>query len=98
MSRTITSPKRPMRGRWLSLQTSCLQQRCIAKGATVIGTTGKPFTEASIGSAVAMRNLMADLREQGDIGGGPAPFAKADRSRFLSSLHEALEQLKRQHR
>ena len=75
-----------------------LAQRCIAKGATVIGTTGKPFTEASIGSAVAMRNLMADLREQGDIGGGPAPFTKADRSRFLSSLHEALEQLKRQHR
>ena len=73
-----------------------LAQRCITKGASVIGTTGKPFTENSIGSAVAMRNLMADLRETSDIGGGPPPFSKADRSRFLSSLHETLEQLKRQ--
>nr|WP_321524712.1 YaiI/YqxD family protein [uncultured Cohaesibacter sp.] len=74
-----------------------LAQRCIAKGASVIGTTGKPFTENSIGSAVAMRNLMADLREtSGDIGGGPPPFSKADRSRFLSSLHETLEHLKRE--
>ena len=72
-----------------------LAQRCIGKGASVIGTTGKPFTENSIGSAVAMRNLMADLRETTDIGGGPPPFSKADRSRFLSSLHEVLEKLKR---
>ncbi|WP_245418273.1 YaiI/YqxD family protein [Cohaesibacter haloalkalitolerans] len=72
-----------------------LAQRCLAKGACVIGTTGKPFTENSIGSAVAMRNLMADLRETSDIGGGPPPFSKADRSRFLSSLHEILERLKR---
>ena len=72
-----------------------LAQRCLAKGAKAIGTNGKPFTDNSIGSAVAMRNLMADLRETSDIGGGPPPFSKADRSRFLSSLHEALEQLKR---
>ncbi|WP_319413027.1 YaiI/YqxD family protein [uncultured Cohaesibacter sp.] len=71
-----------------------LAQRCLAKGASVVGTTGKPFTDNSIGSAVAMRNLMADLRETTDIGGGPAPFSKADRSRFLSSLHEALEKLR----
>ena len=72
-----------------------LAQRCLDKGAVVIGTTGKPFTDASIGSAVAMRNLMADLRESGEMGGGPPPFSKADRSRFLSNLHEALVQLKR---
>ena len=72
-----------------------LAQRCLEKDATVIGTTGKPFTQSSIGSVVAMRNLMADLRETGMEGGGPAPFSKADRSRFLSTLHDALEQLKR---
>nr|WP_321460666.1 YaiI/YqxD family protein [uncultured Cohaesibacter sp.] len=71
-----------------------LAQRCLAKGASVVGTTGKPFTDNSIGSAVAMRNLMADLRETTDISGGPPPFSKADRSRFLSSLHEALEKLR----
>ena len=73
-----------------------LAQRCIEKGATVLGTNGKPFTENSIGSAVAMRNLMADLRETGEISGGPAAFSKADRSRFLQNLHEALVQKKRQ--
>lgn len=72
-----------------------LAQRCLQKGAPVIGTNGKPFTDSGIGSAVAMRNLMADLREQGEVGGGPPPFSKADRSRFLSSLHETLERLKR---
>ncbi|WP_210200560.1 YaiI/YqxD family protein [Cohaesibacter celericrescens] len=72
-----------------------LAQRCMEKGAIVIGTTGKPFTDNSIGSAVAMRNLMADLREVSDVGGGPPPFSKTDRSRFLSSLHEALAKLKR---
>ena len=54
-----------------------LAQRCIEKGALVIGTNGKPFTEQSIGSAVAMRNLMADLREVGEVGGGPPPLLQS---------------------
>ncbi len=72
-----------------------LAQRCLEKGASVVSTTGKPFTDNSIGSAVAMRNLMADLRESGQETSGPPPFSKADRSRFLSALHEALVQIKR---
>jgi uncharacterized protein len=72
-----------------------LADRCIKAGATVISPTGKPFTAASIGSAVATRAIMADLRAGGDIIGGPPPFAKADRSRFLSTLDEALVRLKR---
>lgn len=72
-----------------------LADRCIKVGATVISPNGKPFTAASIGSAVATRAIMADLRAGGDIIGGPPPFAKADRSRFLSTLDEALVRLKR---
>jgi len=72
-----------------------LADRCIKAGATVISPDGKPFTAASIGSAVATRAIMADLRAGGDIVGGPPPFAKADRSRFLSTLDEALVRLKR---
>ena len=72
-----------------------LADRCIKAGATVISPTGKPFTANSIGAAVATRAIMADLRAGGDIVGGPAPFAKADRSRFLSALDEALVRLKR---
>ena len=70
-----------------------LADRCLKAGATVIGPNGKPFTGASIGSAVATRAIMADLRAGGDAVGGPAPFAKADRSRFLQALDEALVRL-----
>ena len=72
-----------------------LADRCLKEGATVIGHNGKPFTSASIGGAIATRAIMADLRAGGDAVGGPAPFAKADRSRFLQSLDEALVRLSR---
>lgn len=72
-----------------------LADRCLKTGATVIAPNGKPFTSASIGGAIATRAIMADLRAGGDIIGGPAPYAKADRSRFLSTLDEALVRLKR---
>jgi uncharacterized protein YaiI (UPF0178 family) len=72
-----------------------LADRCLKAGATVIGHNGKPLTAASIGSAIATRAIMADLRAGGDIVGGPAPFAKADRSRFLQALDEALVRLGR---
>ena len=73
-----------------------LAERCLKTGASVIAHTGKPFTLASIGGAIATRAIMADLRAGADgLTGGPAPFAKADRSRFLSALDEALVRLSR---
>jgi uncharacterized protein len=73
-----------------------LADRCLKAGAAVIGPNGRPFTSASIGAAVATRAIMADLRAGMDgPGGGPAPFAKTDRSRFLSALDDALVRLKR---
>jgi uncharacterized protein YaiI (UPF0178 family) len=72
-----------------------LADRCLKAGAIVISPTGKPFTTSSIGAAVATRAIMADLRAGGDIVGGPAPFSKTDRSRFLSALDETLVRLKR---
>jgi uncharacterized protein YaiI (UPF0178 family) len=74
-----------------------LADRCLKAGAVVIAPNGKPFTPSSIGSAVATRAIMADLRANGDAVGGPPPFAKTDRSRFLSALDEALNRLRRQH-
>jgi uncharacterized protein YaiI (UPF0178 family) len=70
-----------------------LADRCLKKGATVIGPNGKPFTASSIGGAIATRAIMADLRSGAGMTGGPAPFAKADRSRFLQALDEALVRL-----
>lgn len=72
-----------------------LADRCLKVGATVIAPTGKPFTTNSIGAAIATRAIMADLRAGGDAIGGPVPFSKTDRSRFLSALDEALFRLAR---
>jgi uncharacterized protein YaiI (UPF0178 family) len=73
-----------------------LADRCVKAGATVLAPTGKPFTAASIGSAIATRAIMADLRAGlGEGIGGPAPFARTDRSRFLQALDEALVRLGR---
>ena len=73
-----------------------LADRCLKKGAAVIGPNGKPFTTASIGGAIATRAILADLRVAADgITGGPRPFTKADRSRFLQALDAALVRLGR---
>jgi hypothetical protein len=72
-----------------------LADRALKAGAIVLAPTGKPFTTSSIGAAIATRAIMADLRAGGDQLGGPPPFAKADRSRFLQALDEALVRLKR---
>ncbi len=72
-----------------------LADRALKAGAAVIAPTGKPFTMASIGPAIATRAIMADLRAGGDQIGGPPPFTRADRSQFLQALDSALVRLKR---
>jgi uncharacterized protein len=74
-----------------------LADRCLKAGARVIAPNGRPFTPDSIGGALATRAILADLRVgvSGVGAGGPAPFTKADRSRFLSALDDALVALKR---
>lgn len=68
-----------------------LASRCLKKGARVLGSSGKPFTEDNIGNALATRELMADLRAYG-VGGGPPPFGPKDRSRFLEALELVVRQ------
>jgi uncharacterized protein YaiI (UPF0178 family) len=72
-----------------------LADRCLARGARVLGPKGIVFTEHAIGEALATRALLEMLRQSGEFTGGPAPFAKVDRSRFLSKLDEALHGLRR---
>ena len=74
-----------------------LASRCLQKGARVIGTTGKVFSEDNIGSAVATRDLLDDLRGAGEITGGPPPLHKRDRSRFLQRLDEVIQAVRRKH-
>ena len=72
-----------------------LAGRCVKKGAAVIGPTGKPFTEDSIGMALATRDLLTDLRSAGATTRGPQPLSRQDVSRFLSALDLAVTRLKR---
>jgi len=72
-----------------------LADRSIKAGASVIGNTGVPFTPASIGMAMANRELLSNLRAMGEITGGPKPMAQRDRSRFLSALDEAIQKIRR---
>ena len=72
-----------------------LADRSLKAGASVIGNTGVPFTLASIGMAMANRELLSNLRAMGEVTGGPKPMAQRDKSRFLSALDEAIQRLKR---
>lgn len=72
-----------------------LADRSLKAGATVIGNTGLPFTTSSIGMAMANRELLSNLRAMGEVTGGPKPMTQRDRSRFLSTLDETIQRLRR---
>jgi uncharacterized protein YaiI (UPF0178 family) len=72
-----------------------LADRCVKKGAAVLAPNGKAFTADSIGMALAVRDLMTDLRSAGETTSGPRPFAPRDRSAFLSALDHAIRRLQR---
>lgn len=72
-----------------------LAARCVERGAYVLGPSGKPFTDDNIGPALATRDLLSKLREVGEVTGGPPPFDKRDRSRFLQELDKAVNQIRR---
>ena len=72
-----------------------LAERVLKAGGHALAPTGKPFTENSIGAAIAQRSLMEQLRSTGDIMGGPKPFDRNDRSRFLQALDEIIQKERR---
>lgn len=69
--------------------------RCVENGARVLGPTGRVFTDDNVGVALATRDLLSGLREAGTMMGGPPPFQKRDRSRFLQSLDQIIQDVKR---
>jgi uncharacterized protein YaiI (UPF0178 family) len=97
--RTVVVPEGPdAADRWIAERIGAgdicvtadtpLAARCLEAGAQAIRPNGEPFTTANIGNALAMRDLMADLRGANPLaaGTGQRPFGKADRSRFLDRL------------
>jgi uncharacterized protein YaiI (UPF0178 family) len=72
-----------------------LAERCIKAGAWVLTPKGQVHDEESIGNALASRELMDQLRQMGEISGGPAPFSKRDASNFLNQFDRIVQQIKR---
>ena len=87
--------ERAARGAIVVTQDIPLAARAVKAGAVAIAPNGKPFSEDTIGMALATRNLMDSLRSAGEITGGPKPFAPKDRSAFLQSLDREIVRLKR---
>ena len=75
-----------------------LAERVLKAGGQALAPNGRAFTENSIGAALAQRALMEQLRSTGDIVGGPKPFDRNDRSRFLQALDEAVQRAQRARR
>jgi uncharacterized protein YaiI (UPF0178 family) len=72
-----------------------LAERVLQAGGAALSPKGKPFTTDSIGGAIAQRAIMEQLRSTGEFTGGPKPFDRADRSRFLQALDEAVQKARR---
>lgn len=72
-----------------------LASRCVKAGASVLTPTGRELTDASVGMALATRNLMQDLRESGERMSGPKPFSARDRSAFLGALDRVINRMRR---
>ena len=72
-----------------------LASRCLKKGASAIGSTGRRFTADNIGTALASRDIAAHIRESGGQSGGPRPLAPRDRSRFLGELDGLINAIRR---
>jgi uncharacterized protein len=71
-----------------------LASRCVKRGARVLSPTGYEWSDANVGQALATRDLLAELRDAGAMLGGPPPFQARDRSRFLQSLDQIIQNLK----
>lgn len=72
-----------------------LAARSLERGARVLDPRGRAITDNEIGTALAVRELMEDLRQRGEVRGGPPPMAPKDRSRFLSRLDEVINAVRR---
>ena len=93
---------------WIAAHANCgdvvvtndipLADRALAAGAAAIAPNGRAFTADSIGAAMAQRAIMEQIRSTGAITGGPRPFDRADRSRFLQTLDETIVRAQRRTR
>lgn len=73
-----------------------LADRLVKKGVVALDPRGQEFDERNMGQRLAMRNLMTDLRDQGQMGGGQAGYGERDRQAFANALDRLLTRLQRE--
>jgi uncharacterized protein YaiI (UPF0178 family) len=72
-----------------------LADRLVKKGVAALDPRGREFDERNMGDKLATRNLFADLRDQGQMGGGQAAYSEKDRQAFANALDRILTRLMR---
>ena len=75
-----------------------LAGRCLKKKAFALKPNGKSYTDDNIGIALATREIMEKIRETGEITGGPPPFSKEDRSKFLDQMEMTILKAKKSYK
>ncbi len=68
-----------------------LANRTIEKNCHAIDHRGAMYTEDNIKQYLAIRNLMQDIRDSGEITKGPAAFGQKDAQQFANSLNSFLQ-------
>lgn len=73
-----------------------LADRLVKKGVSALDPRGRELDERNMGDKLAVRNLFTELREQGQVGGGQAPYGERDKQAFANALDRILTRLRRQ--
>lgn len=68
-----------------------LANRTIEKNAHAIDHRGAMYTEDNIKQYLAIRNLMQEIRDSGEVTKGPAAFSQKDAQQFANSLNSFLQ-------
>jgi uncharacterized protein YaiI (UPF0178 family) len=72
-----------------------LADRLFKKGVAALDPRGREFDERNMGERLALRNLLSDLRDQGQMGGGQPPYGERERQAFANALDRLLVRLGR---
>ncbi|MGE7959804.1 YaiI/YqxD family protein [Pseudomonas sp. NPDC089530] len=72
-----------------------LADRLVKKGVAALDPRGKEFDAHNMGERLAVRNLFTELREQGQVGGGQAPYGDREKQAFANALDRILTRLAR---
>jgi uncharacterized protein YaiI (UPF0178 family) len=68
-----------------------LASEAVKKGATALDQRGTLYTEENVQNHLAMRNLMQNIRDMGEMTKGPKPYGPKDRAAFANALSAYLQ-------